>query len=308
MSTLSPSQKGETFTVPRLDIHDLVTSTIIEQLEKGTVPWQKPWNGPNHKPLGLPENYITGNKYQGINIVLLWCSAIKHNYHSSEWGSFKQWQTKKEAIRKGEKGNLVVYYDTIEKEKDGEIQKIPFLKSSYVFNRCQLASFEPPAETEEPIDTFSLIEKIDAVEQFVSNTKAIIEQQGDRAFYSTATDKITMPYPEYFENTATCTATEGYYSTLLHELSHWTGHKERLNRLEKAKFGDKRYANEELVAEFSSAFLCAGFGIATLDKGNHASYIQSWLKALKEDNRCIFKAASEASKVYSYLHKLTSEN
>ncbi|MFD1258580.1 ArdC family protein [Mucilaginibacter terrae] len=300
-STLSPSERGEKFTVPRLDVHDLVTTTIIEQLEKGVIPWQKPWSGPNHQVLGLPQNYVTGNKYNGINIVLLWCSAIKNNYTTSEWGSFKQWQSKNEKVRKGEKGNLVVYYDTIEKEKDGEIQKIPFLKSSYVFNRCQLQSYEPPTPTHEPTSKVSIIEKIDAIEQFVSNTKAIIQQQGDQAFYSPMADRINMPFPEYFEDTASCTATEGYYSTLLHELSHWTGHKDRLNRLEKARFGDKKYANEELVAEFSSAFLCAGFGIATLEKGNHSSYIDNWLSVLREDNRAIFRAASEANKVVEYL-------
>ncbi|OKS88189.1 ArdC family protein [Mucilaginibacter polytrichastri] len=302
---LSPSERGEKFTVPRLDVHDLVTATIIEQLEEGTIPWRQPWRGPNHKLLGLPENYITGNKYRGINIVLLWCSAIKNNYQSSEWGSFKQWQSKNETIRKGEKGNLVVYYDTFEKEKDGEIQKIPFLKSSYVFNRCQLASYEPLANVDVPIDTFSLVEKIDAVEQFISNTKAIIAHEKNGGFYLPGEDKIVLPHPESFKATATCTATEGYYSTAFHELTHWTGHEKRLNRLQPGRFGNQTYAVEELVAEFGAAFLCAGFGIATVEKGDHASYIGGWLKALKENKQFLFTAASEASKAVDYLNKVS---
>lgn len=302
--TLSPSERGETFAVPKLDVHDLVTHTIIEQLEKGVIPWQKPFKDDSVTPFGIPVNYTTGNLYRGINIVLLWSSAIKNNFRTAEWASFKQWQSKNERIRKGEKGNLVVYYDTFEKEVDDEIKKIPFLKASYVFNRCQLESYVEENFKDGATESMNLVKTIDLVEIFVANTKAVIEHQGAQAFYSPIADRINMPFPEYFENTAVCTATEGYYSTLLHELSHWSGHKSRLNRLEKAKFGDKRYANEELVAEFSAAFMCAGFGIGTLDKGNHASYIDNWLSLLRDDNRAIFRAASEANKVVEYLSSL----
>lgn len=206
-------------------------------------------------------------------------------------------------IRKGEKGSLIVYYDTIEREVDGEVQKIPFLKSSYVFNRQQLTSFEA-VEKENIQPKQSTIEKIETVEKFVRNTKARIIHEGDRAFYRPSTDYICMPFHEYFLDTDTCTATEGYYSTLLHELSHWTGSKERLNRSDPKKFGNQNYATEELVAEFGAAFLCAGFGIATLDKGDHAAYIESWLKVLKENKSCLFTAATEASKLVDYLHGL----
>ncbi|RKR82037.1 antirestriction protein ArdC [Mucilaginibacter gracilis] len=273
------SKKPTANTIQRKDIYQTVTDTIIQQLEAGTVPWQQPWIGNERSLLGLPLNFTTGNHYRGINIVLLWCSAIKNSYQCDEWASFKQWQSKKEYVRKGEKGSLIVYYDTIEKENDGEIEKIPFLKSSYVFNRSQLAGYVAPEPSQASKE--NLVEKIAIVEEFVANTKAIIEHTGDRAFYRPSEDKIYMPPNESFQPTQNCTATEGYYSTLMHELTHWTGHEKRLNRTKGKKFGDQNYAVEELVAEFGAAFLCAGFGIATVDKGNHAGYIDNWLKVLK---------------------------
>ena len=137
---------------PIRDLHQHVTNTIIQQLEAGTVPWHRPWKGDYDPLLSIPGNYSTGKKYRGINILLLWCSAINKSFGSAEWASFKQWQDKKEMIRKGEKGTMIVYYDTFEKEVEGEVKKIPFLKSSVVFNRCQLASFvpEPLPQPEKP--------------------------------------------------------------------------------------------------------------------------------------------------------------
>ncbi|OOQ57403.1 ArdC family protein [Mucilaginibacter pedocola] len=289
------------------DIYQTVTDTIIEQLENGVIPWQQSWSESGYTPpLNLPSNQVTGNYYRGINIVLLWSAAIKNKFPTSEWASFKQWQSKNEFVRKGEKGNLVVYYDTIEKEKDGEVEKIPFLKASYVFNRCQLSSYEQP-KAEEQIFNPYLIEQINEVDTFLENTKAIIETHDGGACYKIQDDKILVPFPESFHPTATCSATEGFYSTVLHELVHWSGAKHRLDRTKGKKFGDQNYAVEELVAEFGAAFLCAGFGINTVEKGDHAGYIDHWLKVLKENNRFLITAASEASKATDYLRDLQPE-
>jgi antirestriction protein ArdC len=299
-STIKPTTVSTTVK----DVYQIVTNIIIEQLEKGVIPWQQSWSTSGlNVPLGLPSNQITGNYYRGINIVLLWAAATKNNFKTSEWASFKQWQSKNEFVRKGEKGNLVVYYDTFEKENDGEIQKIPFLKASYVFNRCQLSSYQEP-EVKEPAYTPGIIEQIDEVDIFLENTKAIIETHDGSACYKIQEDKILVPYPESFHVTPTCTATEGFYSTILHELIHWSGAKHRLDRTKGKKFGDQNYAVEELVAEFGAAFLCAGFGIATVEKGDHAGYIDHWLKVLKENNRYLVTAASEASKAADYLRSL----
>ena len=287
----------------RRDIHQQVTDTIIKQLEAGTVPWHRPWKGDDNRLLGLPKNVLSGKKYRGINILLLWSSAIERQFSSTEWASFKQWSEKKECIRKGEKGSMVVYYDTFEREVDGEIKKIPFLKSSVVFNRCQLASYTPEEKQPEP-ETHSFAGKINVVEDFITNTGALVEHIGSSACYVPMEDRIYMPDPESFIGTDTCTATEGYYSTLLHELTHWSGAEKRLNRVKGKKFGDANYANEELVAELGAAFLCAEFDITTADKADHANYIAHWLKVLKDNKQCVFTAASEASKAVDYLTAL----
>lgn len=288
----------------RIDVQQMATDIIIQQLETGVIPWQQPWDNGNSTPLTLPMNQVTGKGYRGVNIVLLWSAAIKHGYKLNEWASFKQWSEKKESIRKGEKGNLVVYYDTFERDVEGEIQKIPYVKYSVVFNRCQLASFDPasirPAE-EEPKP---LPERIAEVDIFLENTQALIVPHGGGAFYRPSEDRIYMPHLENFIDTDTCTALEGFYSTSFHEVTHWTGAKHRLNRTTGKKFGDHDYAVEELTAEFGAAFLCAGFGLRTLDKGDHAGYIQNWLKVLKDNKQILFSAASDASKAVDYLHTL----
>lgn len=290
--------------VTRTDIHQQITDTIIQQLEAGTVPWQRPWKGDKNPLPGLPFNSSTGNQYRGINIILLWCASLQKEYGSSEWGSFKQWQQKKESIRKGEKGNMVVYYDTIEKEVDGEIKKIPFIKASYVFNRCQLASYKPEEVFNELEGNFEFFGKIERVEEFIANTNANIEHIGSSAAYHLIDDTIYMPDPEKFISTASCTATENYYHTMLHELTHWTGAEKRLNRKWGKRFGDETYATEELVAELGTAFLCAEMGLHTAEDENQAAYIAHWLKVLKDNKKCIINAASDASKAVEYLQRL----
>ena len=154
-----------------------------------------------------------------MNIILLWCSALKNNFLTDEWAGFQQWKDRGESVRKDEKGSLIVYYTTLEKEVDDEITKIPMLKSLKVFNRCQLISYDPDKYNEEK-PSASLVEKIAVVDEFISNTGAIVEHHDGGACYRPSCDKILMPYPEKFRDTLTCTATEGYYSSTLHELVH----------------------------------------------------------------------------------------
>jgi antirestriction protein ArdC len=287
----------------RRDIHQQVTDSIIQQLEAGTVPWRKPWNGGNNRPFKIPQNLTTGKKYRGINILLLWGSAFKNHFTTDEWGSFKQWQEKKECVRKGEKGSMIVYYDTMEKEVEGELKKIPFIKSSVVFNRSQLASYEEE-QHEELKDLPNLIERVERVDSFITNTEVTIEHKDYRACYVPSEDKILMPHQQAFKHTETRTATEGYYSVLLHELTHWTGSPKRTNRKFGKKFGDKDYATEELIAELGAAFMCAEFGITAKDIADHSAYIASWLQVLKNNKHCIITAASEASKAIDFLQGL----
>ncbi|MBE9602653.1 ArdC family protein [Pedobacter sp. MC2016-24] len=294
------SQKQSTYV--RKDIQQEITDKIIAQLEAGTIPWKKPFAGPDHTILGLPYNFTTDNKYRGINILLLWGASLEKEYQSNEWASFKQWNAKGESVRKGENGHTIAYYDNIIKEVDGEIEKIPFLKVSKVFNRCQLASYEPVQQ--EYVMPDNLVEKLDNIEDFISNTKAIVETGSHEAYYTRLDDKIVMPKPETFIDTDYNTATENYYSVLFHELTHWTGNVNRLDRINHKRFGDGNYAREELVAELGAAFLGASFEIISAEPINSAAYIDHWLKVLKDDKQIIFTAASHASKAVDYLYEL----
>ncbi len=222
---------------------------------------------------------------------------------TQEWASFKQWSQKNERIRKGEKGTMIVYYDTIEKEVDGESEKIPFLKSSFVFNRCQLESYVPKEDKQES-NPVSLVERLEHVEAFVQNTQAIIEHRGYSAYYSPSLDKINMPVKEAFVDRPWSTATESYYAVLSHELIHWSGSPNRLDRTKGKKFGDQKYAAEELVAELGAAFFCAELGINPVPSIDCASYISHWLEVLRNDGRHIVTAASQASKAVDYLKEL----
>jgi antirestriction protein ArdC len=288
---------------PRVDLYQKVTDIIIEHLEAGTTPWQKPWTGNHMNAFTMPKNIVSGKDYNGINVLLLWCASFQQEYASNEWASFRQWNQQKESIRKGEKGTMVVYYDFVEKEDDnGEIKKVPFMKSYVVFNRCQLASYEPVKET--VIPSKPLAERLEHVENFVSNTKAVIRHKGRKACFVPSKDEIHMPKIEAFVDTDYSTATEGYYSTLMHELMHWSGHPHRLDRSFGKRFGDYTYAAEELVAELGAAFLCAELEITREPRKDHANYIAGWLTALKNNKYLVTTAANTASKAVDYLWHL----
>jgi len=296
------SSTPETENKPRVDLYQKVTDTIIQHLESGTTPWQKPWVGNEPNPFRMPKNYISDRSYNGINVLLLWCSSFAQEFTSNEWASFRQWNQQKESIRKGEKGTMVVYYDMIEKEVDGELKKLPFMKSYVVFNRCQLQSWQPGEETILPSQP--LAQRLEQAEKYITNTKAVIKHKGKKACFVVSKDEINMPKPEAFIDTELSTATENYYSTLLHELVHWSGHSSRLDRSFGKRFGDYAYAAEELVAELGAAFLCSELEITREPRKDHANYIANWLTALKNNKYLVTAAANTASKAVDYLRDL----
>lgn len=284
------------------DLYQQVTDKIISYLETGCAPWHKPWKGGELHPFRLPVNGITGKPYQGINILLLWGASLEKEYASNEWATLKDWNKRKEQIAKGQRGNLIVYYDTFEKEVDGELKKIPFLKSSIVFNKAQLASYEPDQEpTWEPCPVPQMVAQAD---KFIENTKITIKENGYKACYVPSKDEIYMPYKNSFINTDKLTSTEAWYCTLAHELIHSTGHENRLNREFGKRFGDNKYAVEELTAELGAAFLCATLEITNVPKQEHANYINHWLDILKSDARAILTVTGAASKAVEYLKQL----
>ena len=282
------------------DIQQEVTDSILAIMERGTLPWRKDWDGRGSWDMALPHNPATKRQYHGINILLLWASAQKYGYQSNAWMTYKQAVTLGGNVRKGERGTMVVLWKPFTKRgKPGEPAPDPTDKENQfwmvrhftVFNveQCEgLTKIPAPAVLPE-------VERLAYVEEFLGHIGATVRHGGDRAYFSPTDDYIGLPAAASFKTL------EGYYATSLHEHSHWTGHKSRLNRLDKlARFGSESYAAEELVAELGAAFLCAELGIAS-DLENHASYLANWIKVLKADKRAIFTAAGAASKAAEFL-------
>lgn len=172
-------------------IYESITNTVIQQLEQGVRMWHQPWNSVNaNVAYKIPFNGTTGKEYRGINIPMLWMANEEKKFTTNEWATFKQWESNKESVQKGEKGNMIVFFDMLEKENDKQqIEKIPFLKVSYVFNRSQLKSYVPGEVV--PEEPEPLFERIEQAETFVKNTGAVIRHDGgDRAYYNKLSDII----------------------------------------------------------------------------------------------------------------------
>jgi len=291
-----------TYTDTRSDIHAEITDRIIAAIETGAGDFTMPWH--RDAAQTIPKNIASGNSYRGINILALWIAQTTRDYQSNLWGTYRQWQERGAQVRRGEKANLIVFYKDIRREETteaGELEARHLLvaKASSVFNADQVEGHSVSA-TPAVIDS---TERLETVEQLVQSTQANIEHGGDRAFYRLDTDTIHLPARERFFATPTSSATEAYYSTLLHELTHWTGSSSRLDRNLANRFGSEAYAMEELVAELGASFLCADLGISLQPRPDHAAYINNWLAVLKSDKRAIFTAASQSSRAADYLRQ-----
>jgi len=301
------------------EMYTIITEKLVAQIEKsGKLPWQKPWKtsktilrsgriiNPNE-----PMNYVSKRNYSGVNFWLLQCNEFTSNY----WVTFKQMQGLKgklkvnaETGKTEQKATPVVFWDIkkIEVEKDGnkEEKTIFFLKYHSVFNFDQIDFETQPKEIIADVvkEEIKEIDPIEAIEQLISNIPncaTISNDGGNRAYYRPSTDSIHMPKRDHF------TSSESYYGVKIHEIAHSTGHAKRLNRgtlTNNDGFGKEIYSKEELVAELTSSFVLGVTGIST-DKTemNSAAYLQSWIKALKNDTKMIFWASKEASKATNYI-------
>ena len=269
-------------------IYAEVTDRIIAELEKGAAPWIKPWRA----DATADKNVVSQKPYQGINRLILGLSSMANGFSNPAWASYKQWQSLGANVLAGSKGTKIVFFQPVTVKEDkqtGEKSSYALLKTYTVFNAQQTDI--PVVPTENPVTEF---DPIPQCERRILATGAAISHGGDAAFYSPAHDRIQLPQQSSFHSVA------NYYATAFHELAHWTGAKHRLDRnLEKGRFGNPEYAFEELVAEMSAAFLCADHGIQ--GELRHAGYIQSWLKALRDDKTAIFKASALAQKAASYI-------
>ena len=287
----------------RTDLYSHITDRIIADLERGVRPGFKPWIVGHTEGRIIRPLRHTGVPYCGINVLLLWSEAVARGFGSPHWMTFKQALDYGAHVRKGETGTLVVYADrfaTTETDGNGvEREKvIPFLKSYVVFNAEQIEGL--PARylgTVAPV--VSAQERIAHAEAFFAATGSDLRHGGSQAYYASAVDYVQMPPFEAFKDA------ESYYATLAHEHIHWTRHPSRLDRdFGRTRFGDEGYAREELVAELGSAFLCADLALVPEPRPDHAAYIASWLKVLKDDKRFIVSAAAHAQRAADFLHGL----
>ncbi len=285
------------------DIYERITNQIIAALESCTEngnTWKRPWHCPDMVNV-IPKNAATGSQYRGINVIALWVTAQDRGYLNGLWATFRQWQELGAQVRKGEKSCPVVFWSMIEKKKNGQAEERAdaghdsdaqntalFAKTYHVFNVSQVGGYEEPQKEALTDD------RLEHAEQFFSRVGVTI-REATKAFYRPSDDTVYMPpFASFFSK-------EGYYSTLAHEVTHYTGHESRLNRDMSNRFGDEGYAMEELVAELGAAFLSAELGVTNEPREDHASYIQCWLKVLKQDKRAVFAAASKAQAACDWL-------
>lgn len=289
-----------TTTNARIDLHQAITDRILAEIEQGDAgTFRMPWSQAGGS--GLPVNIASGKRYNGINVLSLWVAALERGYSRPIWGTYKQWQAHGCQVRKGEKASLVVFYKTItvgtETDNEEETAERLIARASAVFNADQVDGFTPAEE----LPAVPLFEPIAAAEALARQVGATIQEGGSKACYALAEDVVMMPDRVRFQGTATMSAGEAYYATLMHELTHWTAHPDRCGRDLKHRFGSEAYAMEELVAELGAAFLCAELGITPEPRADHAQYITHWLGVLKADKKAIFTAASKAQAAVDYL-------
>lgn len=292
-----------------VDVYEKITDQIVELLnstKKGE--WKKPWIG--FEPA---QNYFSNTVYSGFNQLYL-SSVASRKFEFNRWLTFKQGNAEGARVKKGEKGFTVIKWDIYYKDfETGKKQKInnyndlddgletrSYLKTFTVFNVSQFENL-PDKYFVKNTQDIPEVKKIEMAENIINNTGAIINyNDGNRCYYRYKADEITLCKRERF------IGSDGYYSTIFHELGHWTGHPTRLNRLKGNAFGSPEYAYEELIAEFTSAFLCSYNHIEKYIT-NNVAYIDSWLQALKNDKKMALKAAGEAQKAANFILNKSKE-
>jgi len=278
------------------DLYQAVTDQIVAALEQGVAPWVKPWS---EEADPLPVNVVSDRPYRGVNVLLLNLKSLFAGYTRNRWLTYRQAEALGGQVKAGEAGVRILYYQLRKVKARAEVYPlktdadeihhtvVPLMRSYRVFNIAQVDGLPQPPE---PLRAW----REDAEAQaLVEASGASIQHGGYAAYYLPAEDRIQVPPQAYFP------ASSGYYSTLLHELVHWTGHPTRCNRRLVDRFHADAYAMEELVAEIGSAFLCAHCRID--GRLQHAAYIDHWLKVLRVDKRAIFVASTRAQQAADYL-------
>ena len=296
VSPIEEMNPGQRLSSGKLDeVYRSVQEQLIEQIQKAETEGGK-WEFPWHRDASLPRNAMNSNRpYSGINSLMLMFRKDAMGYETGLWAGFNQWKEKGGTVRKGEKGTMIIIPTIIPGKKDADGNEVKagsvFFKTGHVFNLDQIdgidkEQFKMPELSEE--------ERVDELEKALSEVGAIVNHGGDRAFYRPSTDEITLPPFSSFKSK------EAYYAVFAHELMHWTGHKDRLNRDHLGDFGSPEYAQEELVAEIASAFFMTAHGLTPEPREDHAQYLASWLKKLKSDPDALKNAFEQAQKAHDF--------
>jgi antirestriction protein ArdC len=281
------------------DLYNEVTARILSELERGALPWIKPWSAT--AGANVPCNAVTNRPYSGCNVILLWL-AKGRGWPTPRFLTFKQAQEAGGTVRKGEHGTKVYFVkqlrvaDKSPEATEGDERLIPMLREYTVFNVAQCDGLPDRIREGKPQRLRNPDTRDDLADQFLSATGAEIREGMGEAYYVPSQDFISMPAFAAFKGA------DHFYNVAFHELTHWTGHKSRLDRDLKARFGERAYAAEELIAELGAAFLAAEFGFD--GDLRHASYIANWIGLLKSDKRAFFTAASRAQAAADYLRGL----
>tara|TARA_Y100001973_G_C5204354_1_gene340360 strand:- start:731 stop:1582 length:852 start_codon:yes stop_codon:yes gene_type:complete len=278
------------------DLYTEITNKLIKAIENGSNSWVKSWNSNSSSEYTggfLPVNISSRNMYRGINIPLLLCEG----YSSNIWGTFKQWKDKKCSVKKGEKSTVVIFWKMVRNKnhtaENKEPKSFPLMRTYRVFNSEQVEGFNSDA-----IAAHDDIQLDKIAQDYIARESISIHYGGNRACYSPKQDFVVVPKPEDFRGE------NEFYSTLFHELGHSTGHKSRLNRqlTENHLFGSKEYSKEELIAEFTAAFLMAYSGRNDeFSFDNSAAYLRHWSKHLRDNPKWAIQAAQAAQKAMDYI-------
>ena len=279
------------------DLYAEITRQITAMLEKGVVPWRSPILGQSQG--GFPRNFHSKKPYRGVNVFLLSIVSYLKGFSSAYWLTFRQAKEAGGSIKKGEHSSLVVFWKKTQIEDTQTHEKKNVFVARYyrVFSVDQCNGIAAPdAAPVTPTD----YTPIDAAEKIVKGYAdgPAIKHGGQQAYYRPSTDTVKIPEPTRFSST------ELYFGTLLHELSHSTGARKRLDRGLEAKlmpFGSPDYGKEELIAEMSAAFLCGHAGIAPAVIENQAAYVSSWLGRIKQDKKLIIQAAAAGQRAADWI-------
>jgi len=280
------------------DLYAEVSARIVAELEAGAAPWVRPWSAT--PGANSPRNAATNRPYSGCNVVLLWMAQAA-GYRAPRFLTFKQALELGGNVRKGERGTKVFFVKQLQVRDKGADDEsttrlVPMLREYTVFNVEQCENLPDSVNTGKPMRVRNPDARDGLADAFLQSTSADIREGHGEACYIPSRDFISMPAFAGFRSA------DHFYNVAFHELFHWSGHKSRLDRDLKNRFGSQSYAAEELVAELGAAFLCAEFGFD--GDVRNAGYIASWIDLLKTDKRAFFTACSQASKAADYLRGL----